>query len=129
MTASILALVDDVFFLAKVRETAKGIGVRVIIPDPGRGILSITESQPQAIILDLNLRNAPAVEWIRTLKGDPATRHIPIVGFVSHVQTDLIAAARAEGCDLVLARSAFSQQLPDILRRFSGDTAGKPSAD
>ena len=116
MAATIVALVEDLFFLAKIRETAKAVGVTVVTNDARRGSAAIAEAQPQAIILDLNSRGLPAVDWIRALKSDPATRPIRIVGFVSHVQEELISAARAAGCDSVMARSAFTQQLPDLLR-------------
>ncbi|MGA3325327.1 MAG: response regulator [Terriglobia bacterium] len=116
MAATIVACVEDLFFLAKIRETAKAVGVTVVMNDLRRGSAAIAEAQPQAIILDLNSRELPAVDWIRALKADPATRSIRIVGFVSHVQEELISAARAAGCDSIMARSAFTQRLPDLLR-------------
>ena len=51
------------------------------------------------------------------MKADPVLTKIPIVGFASHVQTDVIEAARKAGVDDVLARSAFTQRLPEILAR------------
>ena len=59
---------------------------------------------------------------VAQMKADPALAGIPTVGFVSHVQTDLIDAARRAGVDQVLARSAFTQLLPEILQR--GTTSG-----
>jgi len=38
-----------------------------------------------------------------------------VVGFVSHVQTETIAAARAAGIDEVMARSAFVARLATLL--------------
>lgn len=116
MAATIVACVEDLFFLAKIQETAKAVGATVVTMDARRGPTAIAEAQPQAIILDLNSRGLSAVDWIRALKADPATRSIRIVGFVSHVQEELIAAARTAGCDSIMARSAFTKQLPDLLR-------------
>ncbi len=116
MAATLVALVDDLFFLAKIRETAKAVGVTVVTCDARRGPAAIAEAQPQAIFLDLNSRSLPAVDWIRALKADPATQAIRIVAFVSHVQEELNHAARSAGCDSVMARSAFTQQLPKLLR-------------
>jgi CheY-like chemotaxis protein len=116
VAATIVALVDDLFFLAKIRETAKAVGVAVAVVDPRRGAVAIAEAQPQAIFLDLNSRSLPALDWIQALKSDPATRPIRIVGFASHVQEQLISDVRAAGCDSVIARSAFTQQLPNLLR-------------
>jgi hypothetical protein len=49
------------------------------------------------------------------LKSDPELRGIPTTGFVSHVNTTLIMAARDAGMDEVMARSAFAANLPQIL--------------
>ena len=122
MAATVVALVEDLFFVAKIRETAKAIGVAVVMGDARRGVAAIAEAQPQAIILDLNLRGLSSLDWIQALKSDPATRPIRIVGFVSHVQEELISAARAAGCDSVMARSAFTQQLPNLLRGLVPDS-------
>ena len=116
MAATIVALVEDLFFLAKIRETAKAVGVTVVTVDSRRGPAGVAEAQPQAIFIDLNSRGLSAVDWIQALKADPATQPIRIVGFASHVQEQLISAARGAGCDTVMARSAFTQQLPHLLR-------------
>jgi CheY-like chemotaxis protein len=116
MAANVVALVEDLFFLTKIQEAAKAVGVKVVPGDARLSSAAIAEAQPQAIILDLNYRGLPIVDCIRALKADPATRPIRIVGFVSHVQEQLISAARAAGCDSVMARSAFARQLPNLLQ-------------
>ena len=116
--ATVVALVDDLFFRAKILETAKAVGATVLTVDSRRGAAGIAEAQPQAIFLDLNSRAVGALDWIRALKANPATQPIPIIGFVSHVQEQLIADARRAGCDQVMARSAFTKQLPTLLTRL-----------
>jgi CheY-like chemotaxis protein len=120
MAVTVVALVQDLFFLTKIRETAKALGVSLIASESQGAVDAIAEAQPHAILLDLN--SPAAVARIRTLKADPRTRGIRIVGFVSHVQGQLIAAAREAGCDTVMARSAFAQQLPNLLRDLAGGT-------
>jgi hypothetical protein len=52
-----------------------------------------------------------------------------IIGFLSHVQGDLKQKAHEVGCDMVLPRSAFSQNLPQyskgpcetVARRFPAE--------
>lgn len=117
----ILAFVEDLLFVAKVRQTAQLIGVDVQSADPASRPEQIAAQAPRALILDLNHRSVPALDFVRSLKAHPGTKAIPIVGFLSHIQSDLIAAAREAGCDLVLARSAFSQQLPQLLRKLAGN--------
>ncbi len=127
MASTVVALVEDLFFLAKIQETAKALGIKVVAVQSRCAVAAIVDANPQAIILDLNCRSFSATECIRALKADPATRAIRLVAFVSHVQEDLIAAARAAGCDSVMARSAFSQRLPDLLRSLASE-AGQPDA-
>jgi len=116
----ILVIVEDLLFVSKIQQTAQLIGVTVQPADPTWGLETIIAKAPRALILDLNHRSFPALDFIRTLKAHPNTKAIPIVSFVSHVQSGVIAAAREAGCDLVLARSAFTQQLPQLLRKLAG---------
>lgn len=124
MTTRIAALVDDVFFLAKIRETAKLVGAAVISVDLQCGPAAMSESKPDVILLDLNIRSISPLEWIQELKSDPKTSAIRIVGFISHVQEQLILDARAAGCDQVMARSAFIRQLPELMRNLVASTDG-----
>jgi PleD family two-component response regulator len=70
---------------------------------------------PRLVILDLNSTKLQPLEVIAQLKAEATLRDIPTIGYVSHVQTDVIAAARSAGIDEVLARSAFAEQLGEIL--------------
>ena len=115
----ILAVVDDLLFLSKIQETAKHLGVDVKPVQPADLPESAVAAVPNAFLIDLNHRSGKPLEVLRALKSDSKTKDITVIGFVSHVQNDLIAAAREAGCDLILARSAFVRDLPDLLRRFS----------
>jgi CheY-like chemotaxis protein len=116
----ILAVVDDLFFLSKIQQTAKQLGVTLKTARPADLPRLAGEGVPNALILDLNHRSGKGLKVLRDLKSDLKTKDIAVIGFVSHVQNDLIAAARDAGCDLILARSAFVSQLPSLLQRFSG---------
>lgn len=119
MAAKILAVVEDIFFLAKIQQTARQLGITVesVGPDALQG--SLAQDGVRAVLVDLNHRSGKAIAVLETVRNDPATRSIPVVAFLSHVQTDLAQAARAAGCDRVMARSAFSQQLPMLLGELS----------
>jgi CheY-like chemotaxis protein len=121
VSARILAVVEDIFFLAKLQGTARQLGVTVdsIAPDGLQD--SLAQNGANAILLDLNHRFGKVIAAIEAVKKNPATRAVPVVAFLSHVQTDLAQAARAAGCDRVMARSAFSQQLPQLLQELSGE--------
>lgn len=121
MPPKILAVVEDIFFLAKIQQTARQLGITVEPVDPEALQDSLTGCRAGAILLDLNHRSGKAIASLQDVKTDPATRSIPVVAFLSHVQTDLAQAARAAGCDRVMARSAFSRQLPELLQELSNE--------
>ncbi len=73
---------------------------------------------PVALILDLNDAGTAPLELISALKSDAGTCELPLLGYVSHVQMDMRQAAQEKGCDVVVARSAFVQNLPALLERF-----------
>jgi len=120
MPVPILTVVDDLIFLSKIQQTAQQVGVPVEVIDPAKVEEHSRKFLVHAIILDLNHRSGRAVELARALKTNPDTRQVQVVAFLSHVQTDLAAAARAAGCDMILARSAFTQQLPQLLLKLAG---------
>ncbi len=119
MPATILAVVDDIFFLAKIQQTARQLGITVEAVPPDSLAASLRDNGDCGILLDLNHHSGKEIAVLAQIKNHPRTRSIPVVAFVSHVQTDLVQAARAAGCGRVMARSAFSQQLPVLLRELS----------
>lgn len=116
--AKIVAVVDDLFFGAKISETARQLGaelqlVRAADFSPAR----LANGSPALVIVDLNAGSANPVELVRQLKSDAELGRLPVIGFLSHVQVDLQRAAQQAGCDEVMPRSKFSATLPEILRR------------
>jgi CheY-like chemotaxis protein len=110
--ARIVALMDDLFFQMKVAETAKHLGLELKVATNGDALVSLLEPAPQLVIVDLNARSQPleAIERVRAAQKD-----LRVIGFLSHVQRDLAAQAQAAGCDEVMPRSAFTQNLAAIL--------------
>lgn len=114
----VFCAVDDLLFSIKISTAAKALGVDIFFErDPSLVLARIREKQPSLVIFDLNSAKLAPIEVVAAMKADAELMHIETLGFVSHVQTDTIAAARAAGIDRVLARSAFSQQLGEILTR------------
>jgi PleD family two-component response regulator len=114
----ILAILDDLLFTSKIKTTAAQLGVAVHFARSSTMALSeMRANQPALVVLDLNNARTDPLGIVAEMKGDPALSRIPTVGYASHVQTDVIEAARRAGVDEVLARSAFTQRLPDILAR------------
>ena len=112
----IVCVLDDLLFSVKISTTAKAVGADVYFErTPDMALARIKEKQPSLAIFDLNSARLDPLRVIAQLKADPETRAIKTLGFVSHVHTDTIAAAREAGIDEVLARSAFADRLGEIL--------------
>jgi DNA-binding NarL/FixJ family response regulator len=120
----IFAFIDDLFFLAKIQETARKLNVKVEFVKTDKDILERLknngEERPSLIIFDLNNANAKPLVTIPKLKKE-LKKGTAIIGFLSHLQADLKMKAQEAGCDMVLPRSSFSQNLPSLLRRHGGD--------
>ena len=115
--ARVVALMDDLFFQMKVAETAKHLGLELKVAANADALMSLLASAPKLVIVDLNARSGPiqAIERLRAVKNTGENSGPRVVGFLSHVQTDLAAQARSAGCDEVMPRSAFTQNLAAIL--------------
>lgn len=110
--AIICVMVSDLIFSSKIRSTAQTLEVELI--------MARTQEKLQAeiaavglLIIDLNLEGDDPIEMIRTA----AKQQNPpqIIAFCSHIQTELADAAGKAGADVVLPRSKFVLELPEIL--------------
>ena len=123
MTRTVLAAVEDLLFRSKISETASQLGIEASFPrSPGKLLDAVRESPPELLVLDLNSARFEPLALLRSVKSEDATREVPTVGFLSHVQRDLAVAAREAGCDRIVARSAFTRDLPKILAGSTPDT-------
>ncbi|OFW27837.1 MAG: hypothetical protein A3H97_23570 [Acidobacteria bacterium RIFCSPLOWO2_02_FULL_65_29] len=114
----ILALVDDLMFASKIRAAANQLGVTVAFARSSADALAeMRKHAPALLILDLNNPRTDPLGAVASMKADPTLAAIPTVGFGSHVQTEVIEAARLAGVGEVMARSAFAGRLPEILAR------------
>ncbi|HEV7520797.1 MAG TPA: hypothetical protein VGP65_04960 [Candidatus Angelobacter sp.] len=119
----IFAFVDDLFFVAKIQEVSRKLNVKVEFVKTDKEITEKTEGaeeKPSLIIVDLNSNSIKALPVITKMRSK-YKKATSIVGFVSHVQGDLKVKAVEAGCDVVMPRSAFSQNLVSILRRHGAD--------
>lgn len=119
-TRKVVAVLEDLFFTVKINEAAKRAGLPIVFVKSERDALDQAAEGPAVILVDLNCTCLDPLQLIRSLKNDPEFAKISLVGYVSHVQGELKQQAQEAGCDMVLARSAFSQNLPQILKRHAG---------
>jgi CheY-like chemotaxis protein len=121
----IYCFIEDLFFLAKIQETARKLGIKVGFVKAEKEVVSkITASseqdRPSLIVFDLNNANAKPLTLIPKIRTK-LKKGTSIIGFLSHLQGDLKVKAIEAGCDMVMPRSAFSQNLPNLLRRHGLD--------
>jgi CheY-like chemotaxis protein len=116
--ASVIAALDDLFFGAKIQETAQHLNVSLALArSPEELAAQARACRPSLVIFDLNAEKCRPLDAIRQVKADPDLKDTPTLGFFSHVQHELKAAAA--GCDRIMARSAFTAHLPEILRPYA----------
>lgn len=117
----ILAVVSDLFFSVKLSEAAKRASLALeFVKDPKQVLDKAHHEKPALIIFDLNFDGVGPVDLITQLKSAPETKGINLIGYLSHIQAELKQSAQSAGCDMVMARSAFSQNLTQIFKRYSG---------
>jgi hypothetical protein len=119
----IFCFIEDLFFLAKIQESARKLGVKVefVKGSDKEAVAKITDTaepdRPRLLVFDLNNANAKPMTLIPKFKTK-FKKAVSIIGFLSHLQGDLKMKAVEAGCDTVMPRSAFSQSLPNLLRRY-----------
>ncbi|HEV3513072.1 MAG TPA: hypothetical protein VGS05_15295 [Candidatus Sulfotelmatobacter sp.] len=128
-SSRIFAFIEDLFFMAKIQETARKLNVKVEFvktdKDLAEKLQQNGEEKPSLIIFDLNNNSVKPLTLIPKLKSK-LKKGTSIIGFLSHVQGDLKQKAHEVGCDMVLPRSAFSQNLPQLLRRHGAPEDAEP---
>jgi DNA-binding NarL/FixJ family response regulator len=118
--AQVVALIDDIFFQAKVLETAKHLGIELRVCSTPEALVGETaKNGTNLVIVDLNARAKPLEAIVRVQAAVPG---IPVVAFLSHVQVELADAARAAGCREVMPRSQFTRDLATILSRAKSES-------
>lgn len=116
MSRTVIAAVDDMFFISKIRATAEHLGVDLRFARNSDALLAnARENRANLIIVDLHAQKIDPIALATALKSDPELQAIVLLGFFSHVQTDLMREATKAGYDRVMPRSAFSKDLATIL--------------
>ena len=116
-TRRVLGVLDDLLFTVKIADAAKRNGLQTQFVKSEQDALSAAAEGAMLVIVDLNANSVDPIALIPKLKE---LGKIPVIAFVSHVQGELKQRAHEAGADMVMARSAFSTNLPQILKRHAG---------
>jgi hypothetical protein len=123
--AEVAYLVRDMLFTSKIREVAKQLGVTVQSARDPAG-LAAAAADARLVIVDLRLPEA--LEALAAVHGQysdgsrPGAARPRTVGFVDHERTDVMDAARAQGCSEVMAKGQFANSLAKMLSFPRGET-------
>jgi hypothetical protein len=101
--APVLAFVPDLLDRSRVEAAARATNRPVLFVDGVEDLPEAAAAGAAGAVVDLG---RPGV-----LEVLPLLAGVHTVGFASHVDTDLLAAAAAAGCDEVLPRSVFFRRL------------------
>lgn len=112
----IVAFVDDLMFLSRIREAASALEVEVRAMRQVPDLIEACRHRPTAVLVDLDSQRLPVKDAVVALRADPELAAIPVVAFFSHVHVARAREMRELGVSTVLARSAFVQELPALLR-------------
>ena len=123
--AKIFAILDDLIFSSKIREASKSLNAEIYFFKTEEGLLErVYSERPSAIIFDLNSKKLNALNNIKAIKSGRESNQITIIGYFSHVYTELKQQASNAGCDVVFPRSKFSRDLVKILQNLINQSAG-----
>ena len=126
--ATVIALVDDLMFLSRIREAARGHDVEVKGARTAADAVAGARAGARLVIMDLDSPRLPVAAALAELRGEPSLAGLPVVGFFSHVEAQRGREAAAAGCTTVLPRSAFVQKLGALLAQAASAVGGEPGA-
>ncbi len=72
--------------------------------DAREALVRIASFQPELILMDIQLPGTDGLELTRTLKADPALKHIVVLAFTAYAMRGDEAKMRAAGCDGYLSK-------------------------
>jgi PleD family two-component response regulator len=119
MNRTVVVLADDLFWKTKIDQAAKSAQAPIVfLSDPGELAKAVDPSRASIVLIDLSLRKEPFAA-IAALKKSARAKSVPIIGYHEHVRKDLQEKAAQAGCDQVLSRSTFSQNLSDLIMKYT----------
>lgn len=115
-----LLLSDDLIFASRITGTAAALGLSVQAARTPEALLELARRQaPRCVLLDLANPGLVLPDLLRGLR-ESCTPMPYVVAYGSHVDAAGLRAAREAGCDLVLPRSKFVEELPRALPGWLG---------
>lgn len=129
MIRTVIAVVDDMFFVSKIRATGKALGMIVKFPRSAEAFrATVSDETPHLIVVDLHNEKMNPFDLAAELKADKRLKDVPLLGFFSHVQVELQRRAGEAGFDQILPRSLFARDLANLLAGEAHKPDGKAAS-
>jgi len=125
MSRTVLAAVNNLFFVGKIEAAARQASVDLVFASSPDDLLAKAREGAELVVVDLGDESVGGLDALGKLKSQPETAAVPTLGFLRHTQPEIAQRARDAGCEKVMARSEFSSQLVDLLRGASGPAHSK----
>jgi CheY-like chemotaxis protein len=110
-----LLLSDDLLFASRIAGTARGLKLTIHQATSVNRLTALVQShRPRLVILDLANPTLDLPTLIAELESTAGTRP-RLVAYGSHVDGATLRKAKEAGCEVVLARSQFIEELPQAL--------------
>jgi CheY-like chemotaxis protein len=126
----VLVVVNDLLFRSKIDEVARRLGLELRVARSLEQLeRHLARGEPAVTFVDLEADSLDTSAAIRRIREAPWGAAARIVGFAGHTNVNAIRAGRAAGAGVVLARSAFTAQLPELLGRVADEERGRASGE
>ena len=118
LVKTVYAILDDLFFSSKIKNSIKDLDINLsIIKSSEEFQIRIKEQKPNLIIIDLASKKIKTEQIIKELKNDQELKEIFCIGYLPHVEKELMEKFKELGCDLVIPRSRFSNEINELIQK------------
>jgi hypothetical protein len=114
-TAQVIAVVKDLFFVARIRETARLAAVPLVFARSPEELTAALAAQPRLVLLDLT----GGFDYEKLFAALPAGARPQVLAFTTHALARETQPWHAR-CDRVVTKETLTQQLPELLRHGLG---------
>lgn len=111
---------EDNAYLVRTRLELLGEFEVDLSSDARAGIEKAKSTQPDIILMDMDLPSISGAEAMRILKSDTVTSRIPIIAVTAHAMEGTRAAALSEGFDDYCTKPIEFPGLLETIRRLTG---------
>lgn len=118
--AKVILAIEDLLFISKITTVLQRLGITYAYAIDSLNELEskVSDSAPLLLLLDLAISKYDAVEAIRILKAEEATKSVSILAYTGHTSVEVLQKARDAGADKVLTKGEFSANLPKLVEEF-----------